>query len=494
MLKKFCRLICVGVFCVNTLQALPDPSQDPRVKKVYEDFQGKELWIQNGTWSACATTLLEILARVEEDGLWQQDYTPLIEALQKMELTAPDLWHKADELLTLAALNYITDMRGEKLIPHGINKDIFIPPPSVDEVELLKKYAVLSNQCDWVHSLAPATPDYQPLKQLLALYRQKKAQGGWPQLPNGTKLRKGDRGPLVETLRTQLIAQDTLSEHVQRSDIFDEEVENAVKNFQKLHGLEEDGTVGGETLRALNVPVEERIQSIIVSLEKQRWFPNPLPRRYLQVNVPGFYLKAVEEENPVFYMPIIAGKEYSKTPIFHAPMTEIIFNPVWHVPGSIVREILPKIQRNPETYAKKGYHVDGDRITQNPGPANSLGRIRFTIESPFSVYLHGTPNQKLFLKANRALSHGCIRVADPDKLAMFVFQDPSKWSLERIKSETVNTNTKRVKLNQPLSTFITYFTVFQDEDKKMRFVADGYKQDKKIWAALEKARREYRGE
>ncbi|MBS0271256.1 MAG: L,D-transpeptidase family protein [Proteobacteria bacterium] len=498
MIKKLCLFALTGMCFSSALQALPDPLQDPRVKKIYDYFQGKELWVQNGTWNDCAKTLLDTFSHVEDEGLWQQDYTPFLEALQKADLSTPEAQSHADQLLTLAALNYISDMNGERLTPHSVDKNTYVKQPSIDEVELLKGYASLSSQCGWIHGLSPSIPEYQHLKQLLVLYRQKQTQGGWPQLPKGTKLAKGDKGPLVEILKTQLITQDALPNHGGENDIFDETIETAVKDFQKSHGLEEDGKVGGATLTALNIPVEERIRSIIVSLEKQRWFPRPLPARYIQVNVPGFYLKAVEGGAPTFYMPIITGKEYTKTPIFNASMTEIIFNPSWHVPASIVGEILPKIQRNPETYARKGYRVENEggsvRIVQSPGPANSLGRIRFTIDSPFSVYLHGTPNPKLFLKANRALSHGCIRVQDPTKLAEFVFQDPTKWSLERISSETSTTATKRVKLDQSLAVFITYFTVFQDENNKMNFVEDKYKQDKELWLALENAKRNYKEE
>lgn len=228
-------------------------------------------------------------------------------------------------------------------------------------------------------------------------------------------------------------------------------------------------------------------------MERERWLPNPLPSRYLQVNIVGFYVKAVDGGTPAFFMPIITGKAYTKTPVFNAPMEEIIFNPAWHVPASIVRELLPKINSNPSAYARKGYHVsygpNGTRIVQSPGAGNALGKIRFTIKSPFSIFLHGTPNQKLFEKAKRSFSHGCIRVEDPYKLAEFVFHDPEKWPLSRIKQEASGTRTKRVKLDHILPTFITYFTVFEDQNREIHFVDDHYGQDKKVWKALETARR-----
>lgn len=487
MTKKIYLLLMIGNLILQCAHALPNPSQDQRVKKVYDHLQGQLIWIKNGTWTPCAKTLLGTLAHVDKEGLWQENYTPILESLQKADITSQESQKNADELLTLGALNYISDMKGERLNPHGAVKEIYLKPQSIDATEELKNYLSLPDQCSWIYGLAPTTPEYQHLKSLLSTYRQKQAQGGWPQLPKGTKLQKGDKGPLVETLRAQLMAQDALPSQGQASNVFDDALEESVKNYQEFHGLEKDGKVGGATLTALNTPVEERIRSIIVNLERQRWYPLPLPTRYLQVNIPGFYLKAVNGGTPVFFMPIITGKEHTKTPVFNAPMTEIIFNPSWHVPASIARELLPKIQNNPGAYAAKGYRIDesSGRITQSPGKANSLGKIRFTLDDPFSIYLHGTPNEKLFLKANRSLSHGCIRVQDPVKLAAFVFHNQEKWPSERIHKEASGTTTKPVRLDQPLPVFITYFTVFEDENQRMHLVADEYGQDKAIWKALE---------
>ena len=495
MIKKLSLFMMFWLIFGSLANSLPNPAQDSRVGKVYDHLEEQLIWIHKGEWTKCATALLEAFSRAGEEGLRSEDYAPFVEALNKANLASPESQKKADELLTLAALDYISDMKGARLKPSSINKDIHINASVINEVELLKSYVTLRDQCGWIYGLAPSLPEYQRLKNHLALYRQKEAQGGWPQLPKGTKLEKGDKGPLVETLRVQLMMQDAMSAEGQGSDVFDENLETALKSYQEYHGLDPDGKVGGGTLAALNIPVEHRIQSIIVSLERQRWLPDPLPARYLEINIPGFYLRAVEGGTTAFYMPIITGKQYRKTPVFNAFMTEIIFNPSWHVPASIVNEILPKMESNPEAYARKGYYLSeggeggGVRLVQSPGNANALGKIRFTIDSPYSIYLHGTPNPKLFHKANRSLSHGCIRVENPPKLAEFVFHKPEEWSLRHIQDEASGTVTKHVKLEHPLPVFVTYSTVFEDENHKMHFVDDEYGQDKEIWQAMEKAQR-----
>ncbi|OJW49074.1 MAG: hypothetical protein BGO67_10925 [Alphaproteobacteria bacterium 41-28] len=421
MTKKFGYFIIILNMILSVAYALPNPAQDPRVQKVYEQLQGQMIWIKNGEWTPYAQTVLKTLSHAEEEGLWPEDYTPFVETLQNADLSSEEIQKQAEGLLTLVALNYISDMKGGRL-RNCMFKSISVKPPSIDEAELLTSYVSQGNPGGWIYGVVPSGPEYKQLKQLLAEYRQ--------------KLEKGNKGPKASA--------------------------------------------------------QQRIQSIIVSLEKQRWFPNPLPARYLQVNVAGFYLKAVEGGTPVFYMPIIVGKTNKKTPVFHAPMREIIFNPSWHVPPSIVKELLPKIGNNPGAFARKGYRVtnagSGVRIVQSPGNGNALGKIRFTIDSPFAIYLHGTPQQNLFRKVKRALSHGCIRVENPAKLAEFVLSDPN-WPLDRVKAQAQGSTTRRVKLDQPLPTYITYFTVFENENQKMTFVEDGYGQDKQVWAALVKAKR-----
>ena len=510
MKKKLIGLIFLGNLFLSTLCALPSARQDSRIQKVYEQFQDHLLWIENGQWTPCAETFFDVLARVEEEGLWPENYIPLREELISLDISSPETQKEADAAFTLLALTYISEMKGKRLDPHAVDKTIFEKPEPVDEVEILIKHFSPPHHCGWAATLTPDHEEYNHLKKLLAHYRQKKEEGGWPLLPTKAKLEKGDKGELIKILKTQLIAQEVLAADAGEGDTFDQAVEDAVKLYQELHALEPDGKVGEETLKALNTPIEERINSIIVSLERHRWLPSPLPPRYIQVNIPGFFLKAVGE-NETFFMPIITGKEYRKTPVFDAPLTDIVFNPTWHVPTSIARDKLPKLKKNPHAFIGKGYRFytfSGEsisptsvnweqysgnyfpiKIVQNPGKSNALGKIRFTLENPLSIYMHGTPDSHLFRKAKRSLSSGCIRVENPTKLAEFVLNDPEKWPLEKIKQESSGSSTKKIKLKTSLPVFITYFTVFK-KDEHWHIVPDEYKQDRRILNALEKTKNE----
>src|SRR3990167_1729070 len=230
MTKKISLLLMLGNLITHVAYGLPNPNQDQRVKKVYDHLQGQLIWIKNGAWTPCGKTLLATLSHVDQEGLWRENYMPIIETLQKADLSSPEGQKMADELLTHATLNYISNMKGERLNPHAAAKEIYLKQKSLDEAEELKNYLSLPDQCGWLYGLAPTTPEYQHLKRLLSSYRQKQAQGGWPQLPKGTNLQKGDKDPLVETLRAQLMAQDALPSQGQGSDVFDSPLEESVKN------------------------------------------------------------------------------------------------------------------------------------------------------------------------------------------------------------------------------------------------------------------------
>jgi murein L,D-transpeptidase YcbB/YkuD len=167
MMRKIALFLLLANLNLTYSFALPDASTDLRVQKTYDYFKGELIWIKGGAWSSCAKALLEALNHVEEEGLWQEDYAPLLQTLDKMNLSSPEAQKKADALLTLAALNYISDMKGERIDPREASKNTYVKQISIDEAELLKNYLSLPDHCGWIHGLAPQGREYQDLKQVL---------------------------------------------------------------------------------------------------------------------------------------------------------------------------------------------------------------------------------------------------------------------------------------------------------------------------------------
>jgi len=486
---------------------------------LYAKVGFQPLWFTEERKLSCASAVINKIKNADEEGLEVSDYTPFLKRLEeyvgenatKQEGVSQENLLRADLLLSYILLQYISDVRGERLSPKKIDKELYLDKPKIDEPEVLLSLiqSIPSNSCDWIEKLAPQNPDYKVLKGVLKDLKSKKERGEEEKnLSHGPSLKKGDKGKRVLELREVLTSRGY---NAAGKDVFDESLEAAVKAYQKNLGLTVDGVVGPIVKEYLSKKLEDRINQVIVTLERWRWMPPILGDKYLLVNIPQFEVRAYKNNQFVFVMPIIVGRSYRETPVFHSEIINVIFNPTCNVPRMIaVQDKLKDVQKNGADYfTKKKIHVykDGHEIDphqinwrqvtkenfnfhfkQEPGELNALGRIRFTIVSPFNVYLHGTPEQELFDKTKRTLSSGCIRLEDPIKMAEFVFGDTSTWSEEAIKNEINSGKTVTIPLQVPVRVYIQYFTVSKDDQGNVRFLEDVYGQDKQILQAL-KARK-----
>lgn len=477
-----------------------------QLTEFYKDRSFEPAWFGESGLKPCVDSIRETLKNADKEGLNPEDYAAAFdESIDTAEASQEIL--KADIALTTAVLDYIDHLGGERFRnPRKIHRRLHMKPDPVDAPEILREGLAQDPSCEWFRNLTLGKSRYQKLKRLLGIYREIAARGGWPKVTKGPKgLKKGDQGTHVQNLVKRLIA-DGAALNAQTS-VFDEAVESAVKDFQRRHTLEQDGKVGSKTLKALNTTVEQRIKQIIVAMERWRWLPQNPGERYILVNIAGFYLQAIEQDRPVLDMRVIIGRNYRQTPVFSSTIYSIRFNPSWHVPRSIATiDKLPKIQKDP-AYLIRGNYVLYDstgqaisphsvdwsgvtrgnfpfRLRQRPGSHNALGKIRFSIRSPFNVYLHSTDKKQLFDKTLRTFSSGCIRVAKPKELADFVFNNPQEWPMEVISKNMDGYKTRNVALKNPTPVHITYFTVWMDESGTPHFTEDIYKQDESLIRAL----------
>jgi murein L,D-transpeptidase YcbB/YkuD len=295
--------------------------------------------------------------------------------------------------------------------------------------------------------------------------------------------------------------------------VFDAAVLDAVERAQSRYGLDVNGVAGPATLRALNVPVAERIRQIELNLERWRWMPRELGDRYIAVNSAAFTLAVVDSGCTTFVAPVIAGRVDWPTPITSGTLTDVAFNPRWNIPRSIaVREVLPLVRRDPGYFAREGIHVMSDatesaveldpasipweyirgstfgyRFWQEPGPRNPLGRIRFSVSNGFGVALHDTPNPEPFRLRTRVFSHGCVRVAGAEGLAAYVLRAVPGWgadsedSVEALVSRAVE---RHIGIPQPIPVYLSYWTAWMDESGSVQFRPDVYGWDAELAAAL----------
>lgn len=329
-----------------------------------------------------------------------------------------------------------------------------------------------------------ALQGYERLEEALERYRQIAVRDEPAPVPPGPALKPGAEGERVVALRERLAAvaeAEGASSPLKPefSEVFDFSLEMAVRDFQERHGLAPDGVAGASTLAELNRTAEEQIRKIEVNLERWRRLPADFGERYILVNIAAFRLDAMEDGRSVLDMKVIVGRTDSRTPVVSSAIEDVVLNPSWYVPKSIAsKEIWPKgrsyLRRN-------GFEVLPDgKLRQQPGPNNSLGRVKFRFPNRFGVYLHDTQARSLFDRAVRALSHGCVRVERPEDLAAWVLRDAPGWSEEAIQDALDSGRERIVQLPEPIPVHIVYWTAWVDDAGTLRFGPDVYDQDRDV--------------
>jgi L,D-transpeptidase YcbB len=322
---------------------------------------------------------------------------------------------------------------------------------------------------------------FRRLKQKLSDYYDLAKRGGWPVVVASAKKLKGDSMQII-TLKKRLYLSGDLPS-ADTTPVFDDQLTSAINSFQFRHGYTADGNLTDAQLRDMNVPVEKRIQQILINMGRMQWMVNEPRGKLIVVNIPEFILHFRNGNEKVFDMDVVVGKESHNTMMFTGNLNQVVFSPYWNIPPSIVRkEILPEIEKDPDYLAKENMEIIGNDdglpdIRQLPGEKNALGRVKFLFPNTFNIYFHDTPSKSLFQKDKRAFSHGCIRLSDPVKMANTLLQDYPEWTPERIENAMNSGKEQFVKLKDPVPVLITYYTAWVDENNMLHFAEDIYGHD-----------------
>jgi L,D-transpeptidase YcbB len=422
----------------------------------------------------------------------------------------PDLHRLAelDLLLTDAFLVYASHLAQGRVDPTTIHPEWTATRRGVDLVAELDMALATGAVGKVLDGLLPTHPGYARLRSTLADYRRVAGRGGWPELP-GRTLEPGMRDPAVALLRERLRLSNDLAPARRDSyeQLYDAEVEAAVRRFQARHGMDPDGVVRLPTSALMNVPVEKRIRQIELSMERWRWLPRDLGDRHILVNIAGLDMHVMEGDSSVFHSRVLVGQRYRKTPVFSDRMTYLVLNPTWTIPPGILEEDkLPLIREDPgyltrnniEILGSNGQAVDpstidfhaltgrtGYRFRMHPGPENPMGLVKFMFPNPHHIYLHDTPDHEDFDGTGGAVSSGCIRVERALDLTEYLLADAPGWDRPRIDATLGRPGERTLTLRQPLPIHILYWTAWVDRDGTAHFRPDIYERD----AALEEALR-----
>jgi murein L,D-transpeptidase YcbB/YkuD len=487
---------------------LPLPIKQRRkvLDAYYHTANGPLLWL--GTKRASA--LVKRLLNADKEGLDPKDYPG--KALAEVDQESPTLGMRelgiAELYFSAAFLQYTSDLRVGRVLPRKVDPDFFLQSRTIDELAALKSLAKASSLETFFAAWEPRHPLYRALHKALAQYRALAAKGGWGSVPLGPSLHPGQSDARVPAIRARLAVTDGAQPATGNPAVYDAGLVEAVKRFQQRHGLAVDGVIGNATVVAMNTPVADRINSIIATMERVRWIPEDLGKKFIIVNIAAFELRRFDNGVEKERMRVVVGKPYHRTPVFSDRIRYVEFNPYWNVPPSIaVKEELPKLRINPGAVASKGFEaVQGDRVyslltidwnqygrghfpfqlRQRPGANNALGRVKLIFPNPHNVYLHDSPARSLFGRSERAFSHGCIRLARPLELAQQVLtaSGVSGWTPARIDSVIASAKTTVVNLQKPMPVHITYLTAWVDNGV-VNFRSDIYGHDRKLLAALD---------
>lgn len=360
----------------------------------------------------------------------------------------------------------------------------------------------------YLRGLAPATTEYARLMREKARLEHLVAHGGWGATVPVDSLRPGATGQAVISLRDRLIAMGYLQRSASAS--YDDRLEAAVRRFQETHGLKADGVAGRITMAEINKGPEARLKSVLVALERERWFNRERGERHILVNITDFSSRIIRNDAQIFETRSIVGRATSdrQTPEFSDLMDHMVINPTWHLPRSIVaRDYLPRLQRNPNAVSYLRFfdsrgrqvsrsNIDFSRYTgrnfpyavqQPPSPRNALGRVKFMFPNKYNIYLHDTPQKELFANDLPAHSSGCVRLAEPFEFAYVLLADQSD-DPQGLFHSTLNTGREtRITLENPIPIHIIYRTAFVTASGEAHYRRDVYGRDEVIWNALEQA-------
>lgn len=360
-----------------------------------------------------------------------------------------------------------------------------VPRKKMDAMQLAD--SLLNRRTD--SALWTANRQYTALKNSLRLYYDAAKNNSWDSLTLTSGLRKGSKSPAVTALKKRLAATGDYPAS-DTSNVFSDSLVTAIKAVQEQYGFIPTGQLTDSLIYELNVPAQERVQQILVNMNRALWTPQQEDSTRIIVNIPSLQLMVYGDSGRAMQMPVIVGKEGTGTMAFSDEITKIVFSPYWNIPQSIVEnEIMPAMKADPSYLKKRNMEIvkqsdNIPQIRQLPGKDNALGRVKFLFPNSFDIYLHDTPHKDLFAQQNRALSHGCIRVAKPDSLAMFILRGQGEWNPEKIAAAMNSGKEQTVEVKNPVPVAITYHTAFVDKKGKLNFRKDVYGYDGKTMARM----------
>ncbi|MCD2184538.1 L,D-transpeptidase family protein [Rhizobium sp. GN54] len=532
-MDKFADPVVTGSIDVAALNA-PQPTPEGEIRrefatvtarapaesaKAVEDYYSHNaglIWVSGSQLSPRARAALAVLADAASTGLDPQDYAVDVPSAV---FDSADMVQRYQELaafevsMSSAVATYVLDTVRGRINPNRISGYHDFARKDVNLVAALKNLSMSPDVAAYLKTREPSGSHFQALKAELKALKAESGTDDPVVIAQGTLLKPGQSDPELANVVKGVIrhASDalkaeqaaTIAAYKDTPD-YSPELVALVEAFQKERGLKPDGIVGQATIRHLTGgdSVADRIFKVQVAMEQARWLPADLGPRYVFINQPAFMAYYHEKGAEQFSMRTVVGSKSNQTYFFQDEIQTVEYNPYWGVPQSIIiNEMLPKLRSDPSYLDRMGYQVElngravsssqinwsstkGVSVRQPPGDDNALGELKILFPNAHAIYMHDTPSKSYFNKDMRALSHGCVRLADPRLMAAAVLGT----SVDQVGAEIAKGRNKAVSVPERIPVYVSYFTAWPDKDGKVEFFDDVYGRDDYMRKALEATR------
>ena len=486
------------------------------VQSFYNNNAFVYLWSKNKKWSPIADTLLQFINNVEKYGLFSTDYhvaslknIAANIATDSIKRADEHIWSLADVLLTDAYMHIVKDIKYGRLF----NDSTMIVDANNDKYKfVLHTTTQLFNKVNFsniLHNISPKNKGYINLQTSVKDFLDSMDRKPYTYIPYPFKRGvQADSVAFIKLLQQRLFESKCIEFAAPLAD--STALSTAIKCYQKKKGMQQDGKYGNNLIKQMNLTDIEKFKRIAITLDRYKLLPDSLPKQYIWVNLPSYYLHIIDSDTIALTSKIICGKPDTRTPLLSSKITNMVVYPTWTVPNSIItKQYLPKLKKNPNYLSRlglklknnKGQIVDAGsinwdkynkgipfKVMQNSGDNNALGIMKFNFDNEYAVYLHDTNQRYLFKNTSRALSHGCVRVQEWEKLAFYLARNDSAllkigdsltYTIDSIKQWLADKKYKRIDVKNQFQLYINYFSC-EGINGKVKFYEDIYGEDKAL--------------